>query len=57
MICACSLTDLSWSQPANNRQGDLISYLNDRKGCAVIVGKVESVSEYAAACIAMLTDQ
>jgi hypothetical protein len=37
--------------------GDLISYQNDRKGCAMIAGKVESVSEHAAACIGMLTDQ
>ncbi len=37
--------------------GDLISYQNGRKGCAVIVGKVESVSEYVTACIAMLAGQ
>ena len=36
---------------------DLISYQNDRKGCAMIAGKVESVSEHAAAYIGMLTDQ
>jgi hypothetical protein len=35
---------------------DLISYQNDRKDCAMIAGKVESVSEHAAACIGMLTD-
>ena len=35
----------------------LISYQNDRKGCAMIAGKVENVSEHAAACIGMLTDQ
>ena len=36
---------------------DLISYPNDRKGCAMIAGKVENVSEHAAACIGMLTNQ
>jgi len=40
-----------------HRSIDLISYQNDRKGCAMIAGKVESVSEHAAACIGMLTDQ
>ena len=39
-----------------SRISDLISYQNDRKGCAMIAGKVESVSEHAAACIGMLTD-
>jgi hypothetical protein len=40
-----------------HRVGDLISYQNDTKGCPMTAGKVNSVSEYAAACMAMLTDQ
>jgi hypothetical protein len=51
---------LSRGELAIDRQrivGDLISYQNDRKGCAMIADKVENVSEHAAACIGMLTDQ
>jgi len=48
----------AWRLSAEARRfSDLISYQNDGKSCAMIADRAGSVSEYAAECMAILTDR